>query len=322
VRAQDPYAEPNLAEAVPAYAQRLDHLGSVRALQCPVTCSCTATTWDCSHANLTEFPHGIPKNLMALNLFNNQIPSIPVGELAGFPLLRVLDLRNNSITKLPKHTVANCSALETIFLSFNLVDEISPLAFSGLPFLQTLRLDHNRLTHLTARTFDGAELPRLKEIRLRVNPNLHSIESGTFYHLKSLRRIQMYRTNITTDVFGSYSVPLAIAVTTFAPGCNALTDIELGTLKLRALYPNYFHSNDFLSIVNRVGQDREVFTTDIAECDSLASGAMFTDSFGTIICLMSPGNLLTDAPSRREKSHLPDKQGGDRRSMVQANFRL
>ena len=110
-----------LAEVVPAYAKRLDHLGSVRPVQCPITCACTATTWDCSHANLTKFPRGIPKNIMALNLFNNQIPSIPVGEISGFPLLRVLDVRNNSITKLHKGTVVNCSALETIFLSFNLV---------------------------------------------------------------------------------------------------------------------------------------------------------------------------------------------------------
>ncbi len=245
-----------------------------------------------------------------------------MGELVGFPLLRVLDLRNNSITKLQKHSIANCSALETIFLSFNLVDEISPLAFSGLPFLRTLRLDHNRLTHLVAQTFDGTELPRIKEIRLRVNPQLDRIDPGAFYHLTSLQRIQMYRTNITTDVFGSYDTMKAIAVTTFAPGCNALKDIELGVLKLRALYPNYFHSNDFLKVVNRVGQDREVFTTDIAECDSLATGAVFTDAFGAIVCMMSPGNLLTDAPSRREKSHLPQYQGGRERRMVDANFRL
>ena len=311
-----------LAEVVPAYPKRLDHLGSVRPPQCPITCACTATTWDCSHANLTKFPRGIPKNIMALNLFNNQIPSIPVGEISGFPLLRVLDVRNNSITKLHKGTVVNCSALETIFLSFNLVDEISPLAFSGLPFLRTLRLDHNRLTRLVTQTFDGAELPRIKEIRLRVNPELSKIEPGTFYHLKSLRRIQMYRTNISTDVFGSYDMLTAVAVTTFAPGCDALTDIELGVLKLRALYPNYFHSNDFLRIVNRVGQNREIITTDVAECDSLATGAVFTDSFGAFICIMSPGTQLVDAPSRREKSHLPQYQEGGGRRMVAANFRL
>ena len=288
---------------------RLDHLGSVRVAQCPKKCSCTLTTWDCDNANLTAFPRNIPKTIMALNLFNNPgITSIPVGELHDFTRLRVVDLRNNSITHLSPGTFRNCRTLSEILLSFNRLQDIRPQAFQALPSLRILRLDHNNLTRLVNGTFAGAELPFVQEIRLRENRFLNVIEPGTFWHLPRLRRIQMYRTNMTTDVFGTYDVLTGTSDITFAPGCDQLAEIELGVLKLRALYPTYFHSTNFLQIVNRVGQDREKFTTDLVECDALSAAGLFTDTYGAAICTMSQANKLTDAPSRREKSHLPEYQ--------------
>ena len=170
----------------------------------------------------------------------------------------------------------------------------------NLPYLQTIRLDHNSIIHLEAGTF--LNLPRIDLIRLRANP-LQTIVPGTFENLPYLERIEMNGTNITTDILGSYDSDDATSIITFAQNCPKLRYLELGTFVLYALYPNYFQSNNFFNIINRIGE-REMFKTDLKECDSLNRGAAFSEEFGAIVCQMSNANGLTDAISRREKSHL------------------
>merc|ERR1711916_70921 len=115
-------------------------------------------------------------------------------------------------------------------------------AFLNMPNLEILRLDHNEI-----------------------------VEQGTFIDLPELNEIQMYRTKLNTTIFGTYDVSNAISKRTFAPNCPKLNAIELGTTRLRALYPNYFASDKFLELIRRVGDTYKTISTDIEECDYLAS---------------------------------------------------
>ena len=295
------------AEVVPFRAP-LTHLASIRSVNCPVACYCSATTWNCDGANLTALPTGYPKTIMYLNLHNNNIPDIPSSIFRDLPLLRSIDLRNNSLETVRFRAFSDLPSLHTIFLSFNRIATIEVGAFQGLNRLKILRLDHNVIPALFKNTFTG--LPLLEEIRLRDNPSLASVEPGTFIQLPRLREIQMYRTLTNTTIFGTYDVGRAVSRTTFAPDCPELAYIELGTVKLHALYPNYFHSNNFLQMVRRIGQGFEIWSTDIEECDMMQRAAVLNDGYGASLCMVAQAAKLTDSPSRREKSHL---DGGGRR---------
>jgi hypothetical protein len=291
----------------------LTHLASLSSASCPVSCFCSATTWNCDGGNLNAVPTGFPNTIMYINLVNNVITEIPANIFRDFPILRTIDLRNNSITEVVNGAFTQLPVIHTIFLSFNKITHIAEGAFQGMDELRILRLDHNLIPALYKNTF--MELPRLEEIRLRYNPSLCCVEPLTFNQLPELREIQMYGTKTNTTIFGTYDSGKAVSKTTFAngqdlsntppiPGCPKLGYIELGTVKLHALYPNFFMSNEFLQMVRRIGQGYEVYSTDQEECDMLNKAAVFTDAYGATICMVAQAAQEDASPSRREKSHL------------------
>jgi hypothetical protein len=295
------------------FRKPLTHLASLRSPNCPVSCFCSATLWNCDTANLATVPTGMPNTLMHLNFVNNAITEIPPNVFTKFPVLRSIDLRNNSITSIKANSFVDLPVTTTIYVSFNKVANIEVGAFKNLPELQRLRLDHNLIKKLLKNTF--TLLPKLEEIRLRYNPQLIEVQPLTFNRLPKLRQIQMYRTLTNTTIFGTYDTGIAVSKTTFAngqdlttdpaiPGCPELNYIELGTMKLHALYPNYFMSNNFLQIVRRIGQNFEIYSTDQEECDMFNKASIFSDTYGATVCSVAPSARLTDSPSRREKSHL------------------
>ena len=295
------------------YRAPLTHLASLRSLACPVSCFCSATSWNCDGANLVSLPTGMPNTIMHINFVNNAISEIPANIFTNYPVLRTIDLRNNSITAIRKDSFSDLPVLTTIFLSFNKISSIEVGAFNTMPELRILRLDHNDIPALYAHTFK--ELPKLEEIRLRYNAELCCVQPLTFNTLPELRQILMYGTKTNTTIFGTYDLGKAISKTTFAngqdlsanppiPGCPKLNYIELGTVKLHALYPNYFMSNKFLQMVRRIGQQFEVYSTDQEESDMLNKAAVFTDAYGATICMVEQAAQEDASPSRREKSHL------------------
>ena len=299
-------------ESIP-FRQPLTHLASLTSAACPVSCFCSATTWNCDGGNLNAVPTGFPNTIMHINLVNNAITEIPAGVFSNFGILRTIDLRNNSITRVSAGAFSNLPVIQAIYLSFNKITYIETGSFVALDQIKVIRLDNNRISKLYSNTFTN--LPGLEEIRLRHNPTLCCVEPKTFNRLPKLKEIQMYGTITNTTIFGTYDIGVAVSKTTFAngadssnnlaiPGCPKLEYIELGTVKLHALYPNFFMSNKFLEMVRRIGSGYEVYSTDQEECDMLNRASMFTDSTGATICMVSPSNRLTDSPSRREKSHL------------------
>ena len=299
-----------------SYRAPLAHLASIRSVNCPYTCYCSATTWNCDGANLTKLPTGYPRTIMYLNLHNNQIDNVPAGVFRDLPFLRTIDLRDNILTTVKFRSFSDLPTLHTIYLSYNKITLIEEGAFQGMDELRILRLDHNLIPALYKNTF--MELPRLEEIRLRYNPSLCCVEPLTFNQLPELREIQMYGTKTNMTIFGTYDSGTAVSKTTFAngqdlsntppiPGCPKLGYMELGTVKLHALYPNFFMSNEFLQMVRRIGQGYEVYSTDQEECDMLNKAAVFTDAHGATICMVAQAARLSASPSRREKSHLTSR---------------
>ena len=219
-------------------------------------------------------------------------------------MLRSIDLRHNALTVVRAGTFVNLPVVMSIYLSFNEIHTIEVGAFGeGLPYLQQLRLDHNAITTLLAGTFRGLYLPKVNVIRLRANP-LINMEPGTFVQLPNLRRIEMNGTFINSSHLGTFDTRTGLSKVTAFPGCTQLQYVELGTFRLHALSEENPDTKTILSSLVRVGQQRELYTTDMSECDILNQNAMFSEEYGANVCIMSNGNRLTDALSSREKGHL------------------
>ena len=218
-------------------------------------------------------------------------------------MLRSIDLRNNALSIVPADTFVNLPVLRSIYLSFNNIHTVEVGAFGHLPSLQQIRLDHNSIVTLLNGTFSGHRLPIIDLIRLRANP-LTNMAPGTFNHLTTIRRIEMNGTLINSSHLGTFDIKTGTATVTAFPGCNQLRYLELGIFRLHVLSEENPDMKMLLSSVVRVGQQREIYTTDLNECDILSRSAMFNEDFGAAVCYMSNGNTLSDAPSRREKGHL------------------
>ena len=97
---------------------------------CPLTCDCTLTTVDCADGGLTgdlaNILTNLPARIMHLNLFNNDLTSIPVNFLRDYTALRTIDLRGNKLTSILKDSFQDLPALKTIYLSFNKIVTIEP----------------------------------------------------------------------------------------------------------------------------------------------------------------------------------------------------
>ena len=118
------------AEIITEHLFAKPHLGSVSFNSCPLSCDCTLTTVDCADGGLTgdlaNILTNLPARIMHLNLFNNDLTSIPVNFLRDYTALRTIDLRGNKLTSILKDSFQDLPALKTIYLSFNKIVTIEP----------------------------------------------------------------------------------------------------------------------------------------------------------------------------------------------------
>lgn len=128
--------------------------------------------WIVSVAGLDLLPANIKNSILELNLFGNEISSIPERAFANLSNLQRLWLSNNKIT----------------YISYN--------AFTGLNNLQDLWLGKNQLTSITANTFTG--LKNLQQLGLGSN-QLTSIAANTFADLKNLQRLELNNNQLSRE---------------------------------------------------------------------------------------------------------------------------
>ncbi len=132
-------------------------------------------------------------NLISLNLANNEIMMIELGNFLNPPLhaqqessssnlqfahIEILHLRSNRLKSLSDHAFTSMRSLECLILKQNQISTISSLAFEGLTELRQLDLSWNRL-----RVIDLSHIPSLASVQLLFNrhlniSSLHGLATG------------------------------------------------------------------------------------------------------------------------------------------------
>lgn len=137
-------------KTLPEELYRLDHLRSL----------------DLSYnklAALDDFDFSHFKNLQALNLFDNQLTTIPSSIFSVYHI-QSLNLGNNQIAEIPVE-IQQLKHLEDLKLHHNAVKSL-PVGWQ-LPYLKKLRLDGNQIVEISSQFF--AQLPRLQQCNLNQN---------------------------------------------------------------------------------------------------------------------------------------------------------
>ena len=124
-------------------------------------------------------------NLQSLNLFDNNLTTLPTDVFEGLSKLTTLDLRRNPLKTIEAGAFNGLSSLTTLDLSLTRLlprkggqlTTIEAGAFRGLTNLTTLDLEDNNLTTLPTGAFEG--LSKLTTLDLRRNP-LKTIKAGAF----------------------------------------------------------------------------------------------------------------------------------------------
>lgn len=151
-----------------------------------------------NHLKLRQFPVTLTTSIQHLDLSQNKLNSIQIGDLENFPFLKTLILSSNEIETTEKYVFSRMEYLQELYLNDNLLKQVP----SGLPTsLKILHLNGNRITVIN--TNDLKNLIRLKVLKLNSN-FLHSVETDSFRFLYNLEILDISCnpiTHLSTDAF-------------------------------------------------------------------------------------------------------------------------
>lgn len=143
---------------------------------CPDKCTCLNdnTVIECIGQGLYSIPSPLPRNLITLNLQNNQILSASADEFKNLDSLTTIILTQNNLTQIDRFTFSDLPGLQLLKLDQNKIENIYTNAW---PYnLQNLDLSNNRL-----RTIDDnngfSNLYNLKNLYLD-NNKLSKLSEG------------------------------------------------------------------------------------------------------------------------------------------------
>ena len=145
--------------------------------------------------------------LRSLSLAKNTLSSLPAGIFSGLPALIQLDLGSNQLSSLPDALFSKLSAMTRLNLSYNSLDSLAVNTFSEISALTGLDLGNNQLSSLPNEVFSG--LSALNWLSLSSN-QLSSLPDGLFSGLSSLNSLYL----------GDNTVGLAITVSLEKVGEN------------------------------------------------------------------------------------------------------
>jgi Leucine-rich repeat (LRR) protein len=135
---------------------------------------------DLSLNKISRLPAIKTKELVELNISNNQLTYIDYNTFWGLNTIQILDLSHNSLTNLKKAT------------------------FSNLKFLRKLDLSYNNLTIINTEHFGQNKLDKLKYLDLSFNPGLFSIEFDIFsIYFDRVNLNNMSLSDISTGFFNN-----------------------------------------------------------------------------------------------------------------------
>lgn len=129
------------------------------AHSCPDLCSCAAPPSSaevvCSQSSLTHFPvDGLPSDATRLSIQSTKLSDITAAHLSIVPLLNYLQLYHNNLTSLPSDLLRDVPRLSTLDLTGNRLAHLPPNIFSHA-MLRSLVLKNNLITKADAEWFDG-----------------------------------------------------------------------------------------------------------------------------------------------------------------------
>ena len=220
--------------------------------------------------DLTTLPDGVFDNLAALEelrLFNNNLTTLPDGVFDNLAVLEELDLEGNDLTTLPDGVFDNLAALERLNLGLNALTTLPNGVFDNLAALTFLTLTRNDLTALPNGIFDN--LAALERLNLTRN-DLTTLPDGVFDGLSALGRLTLFNNALTTlpdGVFDNLSALERLnlglnALTTLPDGVfdslAALERLDLGLNALTTLPDGVF---DSLAALERLDLGLNDFTT-------------------------------------------------------------
>ncbi|XP_018412041.1 PREDICTED: leucine-rich repeat-containing protein 19 [Nanorana parkeri] len=139
-------------------------MGSVYA---QLACKNKECSW--VNSNLTEIPTSIPKDIIKLNLAQNNISSDKLTEeaLKQYPNLTELNLSSNNIKTLSNAIFSGLTKLEVLVLKENGITTVEVLVFQGLEFLRILDLSYNEIIELPTNILQPFK--QLQELNLQNN---------------------------------------------------------------------------------------------------------------------------------------------------------
>ncbi|XP_058821803.1 chaoptin [Topomyia yanbarensis] len=130
------------------------------------------------------------KNIVSLELHDNQIESLPKGIFQSdiHRKLAVVSLRYNSLKQLQTHSFVDLEELDSIYLDDNRIETIERRAFMNLDSLKLLNLRGNKLSKISTEAFQN--LPGLEKLDLAYN-SLQSFDFEYFDQVGSLASLEI-----------------------------------------------------------------------------------------------------------------------------------
>ncbi|XP_055372773.1 toll-like receptor 7 [Condylostylus longicornis] len=221
---------------------------------------------DLSNNNLRSLPVGLLcpiGNLQMLNLTHNRIRAaenlgfIDMQCNAGGSEIQILDLSYNELKQLPENWgISKLRRLQHLNLQYNNLTELSGESLAGLSSLRIVNLSHNHLETLPDGLFAGSK--ELREIHLQFN-ELYELPKGIFHRLEQLLILDLSSNQLTSHHIDNTTFAGLIRLIVLNLSNNALTRIDYRTFKelyflqilnLRNNSIGYIEDNAFLPLYN------------------------------------------------------------------------
>ena len=166
-------------------------------------------------------------SLRTLYLNDNDLTSLPNGIFDDLVSLRELRLNSNKLTTVPGDIFSNLRSLTNLYLQSNDLSALPSDAFDGLSALSSINLQSNDLTSLPSDVFDGT--PYLTSILLS-NNRITSIPNGLFEGLMQLNQLHLSWNPLPSSV-------LSLQVSLQKVGTNQVKAVALSGAPFAILVP-------------------------------------------------------------------------------------
>lgn len=130
-------------------------------------CICSNDRVDCGNSNIETIPSEFPPGTKQIYLHGNGITVLHRDSFKGLKDLVSLNLFNNNISYIESETFSFMPALEDIVLNENKIKELLPQTFLDLESLYQIYLENNQISVIHPRAFE--KLPKLERIYLSGN---------------------------------------------------------------------------------------------------------------------------------------------------------